>query len=102
MSMEEIRASFLGFYEKRLRLVLLRAELVGLQQIASSVVAVRDPESYSLATFDIAASSRSSRTPIHLPLACHSSSSLSHRFGTRFVSRTTKAAYSSTSSRVLS
>ena len=54
MSMEEIRASFLGFYEKRLRLALLRAELVGLQQIASSVVAVTDPKMYSLVTFDIA------------------------------------------------
>jgi hypothetical protein len=54
MSIEEIRGAFLGFYEKRLRLQLLEAELSALQESASSAF-VSDPEkiesSYSLVTF---------------------------------------------------
>ena len=34
MSMEEIRSTFLGFYEKRLRLQLLEAELATVQEVA--------------------------------------------------------------------
>jgi hypothetical protein len=57
MSMEEIRLAFLGHYEKRLKLQLLRSELVTLKAIASD--AFRDPimlekkGEYSLASFDI-------------------------------------------------
>ena len=57
MTMEEIRSSFLGFYEKRLRLQLLLAELTSLKNSASGA-SITDPETiekqYSLVTFDVA------------------------------------------------
>jgi Putative DNA-binding domain len=55
MSMEEVRASFLGFYEKRLRLQLLDAELLALQESAKGgFIAGEDKieSSYSLVTFE--------------------------------------------------
>lgn len=56
MSMEEIRSAFLGFYEKRLRLQLLRGELTSLKNTASDA-SITDPNkiesSYSLVTFDV-------------------------------------------------
>ncbi len=55
MSMEEVRAAFLGFYEKRLKLGLLRAELVTLERLASEAY-VADPQLqrklYPMVTFD--------------------------------------------------
>ena len=57
MSIEEVRGAFLGFYEKRLRLRLLDAELIALQDSAQTGYVSRpdDIESkYSLVTFDIA------------------------------------------------
>lgn len=56
MSMEEIRSAFLGFYEKRLGLQLLRGELTSLRNSASgaSITALDEIESkYSLVTFDV-------------------------------------------------
>ena len=54
MSMEEVRSTFLGFYEKRLRLQLLEAELVAIQESAGSAF-ISKPEDievkYSLVTF---------------------------------------------------
>lgn len=56
LNMDEIRSGFLSFYEKRLRLQLLRSELVTLQQMASAGT-ITNPElietSYSLVTFDL-------------------------------------------------
>lgn len=55
MGIDEIRASFLGYYEKRLRLQLLVGELEGIRDSAQASV-VSDPQaietSYSLVTFD--------------------------------------------------
>lgn len=55
MTIEEIRIAFLGFYEKRLRLQLLEAELVALKESAG-LAYVGQPDkiesAYSLITFD--------------------------------------------------
>jgi hypothetical protein len=55
MTMEEIRASFLGYYEKRLKLQLLKAELLAIRDSAAHAF-VSDPEnastSYVPVTFD--------------------------------------------------
>lgn len=55
MTFEEIRGSFLGFYEKRIRLQLLQSELVSLRDTAASAF-VSDPTQveshYSLVTLD--------------------------------------------------
>lgn len=54
MSMEEVRSTFLGFYDKRLRLQLLEAELAALQESASGAFVSKPEEieiSYSLVTF---------------------------------------------------
>ena len=53
--MEEVRSTFLGFYEKRLRLQLLVAELAALEdwRISAFVSKSEDIESkYSLVTFE--------------------------------------------------
>lgn len=54
MSMEEVRSTFLGFYEKRLRLQFLEAELAALQESAS-IAFISNPDDieskYSLVTF---------------------------------------------------
>jgi len=52
MSIEEIRSAFLGFYEKRLRLQLLRAELDTLAGSAQSAI-TKGHKKYSLITFDV-------------------------------------------------
>jgi predicted HTH transcriptional regulator len=56
MNIDEVRASFLSYYEKRLRLQLLRAELSVLREHAKNA-RITDPDrvdkSYSLVTFDI-------------------------------------------------
>lgn len=56
MSMQEIRTAFLGVYEKRLKLQLLRAELVAIQQTASAA-AITDPiridKDVSLSSFNL-------------------------------------------------
>ncbi|MDC0749317.1 AlbA family DNA-binding domain-containing protein [Polyangium mundeleinium] len=54
MSMEEVRSAFLGFYEKRMRLQLLRAELEALGRIAqeSMIAPEHISQNYSLTTFD--------------------------------------------------
>ena len=54
MSIEEVRSAFLGFYEKRLRLQLLDAELAAFQESASSAFVSKPEEieaKYSLVTF---------------------------------------------------
>ncbi len=55
MNMDEVRAAFLAFYEKRLRLQLLRGELAGLREAALGA-RITDPNRmethYSLVTFD--------------------------------------------------
>jgi hypothetical protein len=55
MTIEEIRTAFLGFYEKRLRLQLLEAELVALKESAG-LAYIRESDriesEYSLVTFD--------------------------------------------------
>jgi hypothetical protein len=57
MNIDEVRASFLNYYEKRLRLQLLRAELSALRDEAKNA-AITDPEDadkkYSLVSFDVA------------------------------------------------
>lgn len=55
MNMEEIRAAFLGFYEKRVKLQLLRTELETLQrQAGQMIIADNDLEtSSSLTSFDL-------------------------------------------------
>ena len=57
MNIDEVRASFLSYYEKRLRLQLLRAELSVLRDQARNAT-ISDPEQadkqYSLVTFDVA------------------------------------------------
>jgi len=57
MSIEEVRSAFLGFYEKRLKLQLLRSELLAIDQNAQEVC-ITDPEKigthYSLVSFDTA------------------------------------------------
>ena len=55
MSMEEVRAMFLGFYEKRLKLQLLRAEIATLRDTAVSSCVTDEAEigqNYSLESFD--------------------------------------------------
>jgi len=56
MTIEEIRGAFLGFYEKRLRLQLLDAELSALEESAAAAY-ISNPEDveskYSLVTLDI-------------------------------------------------
>lgn len=56
MSIDEIRGAFLGFYEKRLKLQLLRSELLNLKE-AAAVAYIADEtkieERYSLVTFDL-------------------------------------------------
>ena len=56
MNIDEVRSSFLSYYEKRLRLQLLRAELSVLREHARNA-GITDPDrvdnSYSLVTFDI-------------------------------------------------
>jgi predicted HTH transcriptional regulator len=56
MNMDEVRASFLSYYEKRLRLQLLRAELSVLREQAKNA-RITDPDrvdkSYSLVTFNV-------------------------------------------------
>ncbi|NQU23607.1 MAG: ATP-binding protein [Candidatus Nealsonbacteria bacterium] len=55
MAIEEIRSAFLGQYEKRLKLQLLRAELLGLKEDASNGYITNSEElqsSYSLVTYD--------------------------------------------------
>jgi hypothetical protein len=55
MSVEEVRAAFLGFYEKRIRLQLLDAELMELFELAGQVPnadPTQDGSHYSLITFD--------------------------------------------------
>ena len=55
MTIEEIRGAFLGFYEKRLRLQLLDAELSALQDSATAAYISKPEEiesAYSLITFD--------------------------------------------------
>jgi hypothetical protein len=55
MTFEEIRGSFLGFYEKRIRLQLLQSELISLRDTAATAF-VSDPSQieshYSLVTLD--------------------------------------------------
>jgi len=55
MSMEEIRSGFLGYYEKRLKLQLLRSELAALKEVAGQAC-VKDQTQiashYSLDSFD--------------------------------------------------
>lgn len=57
MSIEEIRGAFLGFYEKRIKLQLLRAELTSVQNKSVSLIQWIDSPSrkeleYNLTTFD--------------------------------------------------
>jgi predicted HTH transcriptional regulator len=56
MTMQEVRTAFLGLYEKRLKLQLLRAELLAIQQTAAAA-AVTDPmridKDVSLTSFDL-------------------------------------------------
>jgi hypothetical protein len=56
MGIDEVRSSFLAFYEKRMRLQLLRAELSILRDHAAEAM-IRDPTkketNYSLVTFDV-------------------------------------------------
>lgn len=55
MTIEEIRSAFLGYYEKRLKLQLLRSELVSLKDTAASACITQEPnieKSYSLESFD--------------------------------------------------
>lgn len=57
MNMDEIRASFLGYYEKRLRLQLLQGELQGLRASAFDAIIPEDQnrgDRYSAITFDAA------------------------------------------------
>ena len=56
MSIEEIRSSFLGLYEKRLKLQLLRSELQTIDEEAQSIVipAEQRGASYSLTSFETA------------------------------------------------
>jgi hypothetical protein len=56
MSYEEVRMNFLGYYEKRLRLQLLEAELLALQDSAKGAYVVEADQiesSYSLVTFEM-------------------------------------------------
>ncbi len=55
MSVEEVRSSFLNFYEKRIRLQLLLAELENIKSLAHKVIqnSPLDGTFYSLTTFDI-------------------------------------------------
>lgn len=56
MNIDEIRASFLSYYEKRLRLQLLRAELSMLREQATNAritELTQVDKSYSLVTFDV-------------------------------------------------
>lgn len=55
MAIEEIRSAFLGYYEKRLKLQLLRSELIALKDVASGAYFIKEPEiekKYSLSSFD--------------------------------------------------
>ena len=56
MTIEEIRSAFLGVYEKRLKLQLLRTELLTLKDSAEAAFISDDDEldkRYSLVTFDV-------------------------------------------------
>ncbi len=53
MSIEEVRSAFLGFYEKRLKLQLLRSEILTLADNAQDIRNT-DPKKYSLVSFDTA------------------------------------------------
>ena len=55
MAIEEIRSTFLGYYEKRLKLQLLRSELVSLRESATGACVTDEGQletHYSLETFD--------------------------------------------------
>lgn len=56
MSIEEIRATFMGFYEKRLKLQLLRAEITTLHELAGAGY-IADPalrhKAHSMVSFDV-------------------------------------------------
>lgn len=56
MTIEEVRSAFLGLYEKRLKLQLLRAELLTLKENAQSACITNEADirsSFSLVTFDM-------------------------------------------------
>jgi len=57
MSIEEVRSAFLGFYEKRLKLQLLRSEILTIERNAQDIC-ITDPDKiarkYSLVSFDTA------------------------------------------------
>lgn len=55
MNFDEIRMSFLGYYEKRLKLNLLKSEINTIKEQAQSMIIDRDKmeSSYSLVTFDL-------------------------------------------------
>jgi hypothetical protein len=57
MGIDEVRANFLGYSEKRLRLQLLLGELEGVRSLAGSMIALNSKSadgSFNIATFDSA------------------------------------------------